>query len=126
MGKKSKITRDRDRDVSEKVALGMANTGRGGEIMYDQRLFNQDKGMDSGFATDDQYNLYDKGLFTAQDTISTLYRPRKDTADIEMAGPRDKPVEFDKKDDDPFGLDKFWEEVKGRTMRASGGGSSLG
>ncbi|XP_026437981.1 SNW/SKI-interacting protein A-like [Papaver somniferum] len=125
-GKKSKITRDRDRDVSEKVALGMANTGaatRGGEIMYDQRLFNQDKGMDSGFATDDQYNLYDKKLFTAQNTISTLYKPRKDT-DSEMyggadeqleevmktdrfkpdkaftgvperAGPRDRPIEFD-------------------------------
>ncbi|KAI3960950.1 hypothetical protein MKW98_019151 [Papaver atlanticum] len=125
-GKKSKITRDRDRDVSEKVALGMANTGvanRGGEIMYDQRLFNQDKGMDSGFATDDHYNLYDKKLFTAQNTISTLYKPRKDT-DSEMyggadeqlekvlktdrfkpdkafagvperAGPRDRPVEFD-------------------------------
>ncbi|XP_026413011.1 SNW/SKI-interacting protein A-like [Papaver somniferum] len=125
-GKKSKIIRDRDRDVSEKVALGMANTGaatRGGEIMYDQRLFNQDKGMDSGFATDDQYNLYDKKLFTAQNTISTLYKPRKDT-DSEMyggadeqleevmktdrfkpdkaftgvperAGPRDRPIEFD-------------------------------
>ncbi|KAI3834725.1 hypothetical protein MKX03_013978 [Papaver bracteatum] len=125
-GKKSKITRDRDRDVSEKVALGMANTGaanRGGEIMYDQRLFNQDKGMDSGFATDDQYNLYDKKLFTAQNTISTLYKPRKDndsemyggadeqlekvmktdrfkpdkafTGVPERAGPRDRPVEFD-------------------------------
>ncbi|KAI3872592.1 hypothetical protein MKW92_015802 [Papaver armeniacum] len=141
MGKKSKITRNKDRDVSEKVALGMANTGeatRGGEIMYDQRLFNQDKGMDSGFATDDQYNLYDKKLFTAQNTISTLYKPRKDT-DSEMyggftgaperAGPRDKPVEFDKlpsgKDDDPFGLDRIFEEVQGGgTMRASGGGSS--
>jgi SNW domain-containing protein 1 len=35
MGKKSKITRDRDRDISEKVALGMASTGGkgGGEVM---------------------------------------------------------------------------------------------
>ncbi|KAI7745741.1 hypothetical protein M8C21_017549, partial [Ambrosia artemisiifolia] len=49
MGKKSKITRDRDRDISEKVALGMASagSGRGGEVMYDQRLFNQEKGMES-------------------------------------------------------------------------------
>ncbi|GAB4828387.1 hypothetical protein Ancab_035385 [Ancistrocladus abbreviatus] len=62
MGKKSKITRDRDCDVSEKVTLGMASTGaRRGEVMYDQRLFNQEKGMDSGFATDDQHNVYDKG-----------------------------------------------------------------
>ena len=41
VGKKSKITRDRDRDVSEKIALGMANTTGGtGEVAYDQRLFN--------------------------------------------------------------------------------------
>ncbi|KAG0464172.1 hypothetical protein HPP92_019784 [Vanilla planifolia] len=93
MGKKSKITRDRDRDISEKVALGMANTGaRQGEVMYDQRLFNQDKGMDSGFATDDQYNIYDKGLFTAQPTLSTLYRPKKDT-DSEMYGGSDEQLE---------------------------------
>ncbi|CAN8304849.1 unnamed protein product [Cochlearia groenlandica] len=81
-GKKSKIARDRDRDVGEKVALGMAFTGgRGGEVMYDQRLFNQEKGTGSGFATDDQYNVYDKGLFTAQPTLSTLYRPKKDMDD---------------------------------------------
>ncbi|XP_030472649.2 SNW/SKI-interacting protein [Syzygium oleosum] len=126
MGKKSKITRDRDRDISEKVALGMASAGagRGGEVMYDQRLFNQEKGMDSGFATDDQYNVYDKGLFTAQPTLSTLYRPKKDLdseiyggADEQLdkimkterfkpdkafsgtelrGGPRDRPVEFER------------------------------
>lgn len=144
MGKKSKITRDRDRDISEKVALGMASAGagRGGEVMYDQRLFNQEKGMDSGFATDDQYNVYDKGLFTAQPTLSTLYRPKKD-ADSDMyggadeqlekimktdrfkpdkafvgtserTGPRDRPVEFEKvaEEADPFGLDQFLTEVK--------------
>ena len=144
MGKKSKITRDRDRDISEKVALGMASAGagRGGEVMYDQRLFNQEKGMDSGFATDDQYNVYDKGLFTAQPTLSTLYRPKKDVdAEIyggadeqlekimktdrfkpdkgfagasETAAPRDGPLEFEQvaEEADPFGLDQFLTEVK--------------
>ncbi|XP_020255852.1 SNW/SKI-interacting protein [Asparagus officinalis] len=94
MGKKSKLTRDRDRDVSEKVALGMASTGAGrtGEVMYDQRLFNQEKGMESGFAADDQYNVYDKGLFTAQPTLSTLYRPKKD-ADSDMYGGADEQLE---------------------------------
>ncbi|KAF8779883.1 hypothetical protein HU200_002150 [Digitaria exilis] len=165
MGKKSKITRDRDRDISEKIALGMANTGgaKGGEVMYDQRLFNQDKGMDSGFATDDQYNIYSKGLFTAQSTMSTLYRPKKDgdsdvygdadeqlekvmkterfkpdkgfTGASERTGKRDRPVEFDKQEEnDPFGLDQFLTEVKkgkkavekiggGGSMKASGGSS---
>ncbi|CAB4318751.1 unnamed protein product [Prunus armeniaca] len=100
MGKKSKITRDRDRDISEKVALGMASDGasRGGEVMYDQRLFNQDKGMESGFATDDQYNVYDKGLSTAPPTLSTLYRPKKDV-DNEMYGSADKQLDKIKKTD---------------------------
>ncbi|KAK4708299.1 hypothetical protein R3W88_029224 [Solanum pinnatisectum] len=117
--------------ISAKVALGMASTSRGcGEtMMYDQRLFNQEKGMDSGFADDDAYNLYDKALFTAQ---STLYRPKKDVdsdtygeqqqekitrskpdnafaGTSERTGPRDRPVEFEA---DPFGLDQFWTGVK--------------
>jgi hypothetical protein len=38
------VTRDRDRDVSEKIALGQANTGaKSAEALYDQRLFNQDQ-----------------------------------------------------------------------------------
>lgn len=158
MGKKSKITRDRDRDISEKVALGMANTGaKGGEVMYDQRLFNQEKGMDSGFATDDAYNIYDKGLFTAQSAMTTLYRPKKDgddemyggadeqldkikkterfkvdrafTGTSERAGPRDRPVEFDKEvaEEDPFGLDQFLTEVKTgkKAMDKIGGGGTM-
>lgn len=77
VAKKSKTTRDRNRDVSEKVALGMANILGGGEVtIYDQRLFSQDKGMNSGFAAEDQYNVYDKDLFTAQPTVSTLCRPQ--------------------------------------------------
>ncbi|KAK7245441.1 hypothetical protein RIF29_40287 [Crotalaria pallida] len=162
MGKRSKITRDRDRDISEKVALGLASAKTGTEVMYDERLFNQDKGMSSGFATDDQYNVYDKGLFNAQPTLSTLYRPKKDldneayggadeqlekiinterfkpdrgfAGTSEKAGPRDRPVEFENEEADPFGLDQFLTEVKkgkkamekvggGGTMRASGGSS---
>lgn len=43
VGKKSKITRDRDRDVSEQIALGQSNlaSSGGGEHAYDQRLFDQ-------------------------------------------------------------------------------------
>jgi SNW domain-containing protein 1 len=79
-GKKSRITRDRDRDVSERIALGMASTGGGadaGELTYDERLFNQDTGMDSEFAND-QYNVYSGRLFTVQPVaLSMLYRPNK-------------------------------------------------
>ncbi|KAH1057104.1 hypothetical protein J1N35_035169 [Gossypium stocksii] len=98
--------------------------------------------MGSRFATDDQYNIYDKSLFTAQPTLSTLYRPKKDVdwdmydgADeqlekiiktekfkpdkafagtFEKSGPRDRPVEFEKEveEADPFSLDQFLIEVK--------------
>ena len=41
--------------------------GKSGEVIYDpiQRLFSQVMAMDSGFVVY-QYNVYDKGLFTAQ------------------------------------------------------------
>ncbi|KAK7829768.1 snw/ski-interacting protein [Quercus suber] len=137
MRKKSKITRDRNRDVSEKVALGMASAGagRGEETMYDQRLFNQEKGMDSGFAFDDQYNVYDQGLFTTQPMLSTLYRPKKDV-DAEIPRCADGPLEFENvaEEDDIFQLDQFMTEVKkalnkvgtGGTMRTSAGSSTQG
>eukprot|EP00898_Chlorokybus_atmophyticus_P008338 jgi/Chlat1/8505/Chrsp80S07815 len=142
-GKRSKITRDRDRDISEKVALGQANVGKtGGEAMYDQRLFNQDEGIASGFGAEDNYTVYDKGLFAgSHPSVGGLYRPKKD-ADSEVyggddalekvvntdrfkpdrefagtnksAGPRAGPVEFEKDADeaDPFGLDQFLTTVK--------------
>lgn len=42
-----------ERDVSEKVALGMAIASSSRETMYDQRLFNQNEGVASGFKEDD-------------------------------------------------------------------------
>lgn len=53
-GKKGKLLRDEDRDISEKIALGQAASGpRSEESMYDQRLFNQTQGMDAGFGDED-------------------------------------------------------------------------
>jgi hypothetical protein len=50
MGKKSKITTDRDHDISEEIDLGYASlTNEQGTKVYDERLFNQDTGMSSGF-----------------------------------------------------------------------------
>lgn len=63
----------RERDIGEKVALGMANVGTTGEVQYDTRLFNQEQGMGTGFGAEDSYNLYDKPLFASRD--SNLFRP---------------------------------------------------
>lgn len=81
--RKNKIDRDGERDVSEKIALGM-HKGSGqlsGEAMYDARLFNQSSGMDAGFGGDDEYNTYSKPLFDRQEA-SSVYRPKRDDGDM--------------------------------------------
>ncbi len=58
---RNRLERERERDISEQIALGLpAKTITGGETQFDSRLFNQSKGMDSGFADEDSYNVYDK------------------------------------------------------------------
>ncbi|CAL5046800.1 unnamed protein product [Urochloa decumbens] len=94
-GKKSRVTRDGDRDVGERVALGMASTGAAGagagEVGYDERLFNQDAGMGSGFAAgDDVYSVYSGRLFAAPSALSsTLYRPNNRRGDSGVYGGED-------------------------------------
>ena len=89
--KRSKLTRDKDRDVSEVVALGQARVGRAntGEAMYDQRLFNQDAGLASGLGADDAYNLYDKPLFADRSTAG-IYRPTATNAGADVGAGEDE------------------------------------
>lgn len=42
--KRTKLQKEKERDVSEKIALGMPNAGfNNTEMQYDSRLFNQSK-----------------------------------------------------------------------------------
>uniref|UniRef100_A0A674MKH9 SNW domain-containing protein 1 n=1 Tax=Takifugu rubripes TaxID=31033 RepID=A0A674MKH9_TAKRU len=77
--KRSKLQRDQDRDISELIALGVPNPRSSSEVQYDQRLFNQSKGMDSGFAggEDESYNVYDQPFRGGRDMASNIYRPSK-------------------------------------------------
>eukprot|EP01134_Creolimax_fragrantissima_P005394 CFRG5394T1 len=139
-----------DRDISEKIALGVAvKTNVQGENLYDQRLFNQTKGMGSGLQGDDDvYNVYDKPLFN-KNQASSMYRPRNVDSDMlgdeemdklrksrfqadkgfegaDSGAARDGPVQFEKDEDDVFGLDKFFTEAKkGKALDNIGQGSSL-
>eukprot|EP00965_Chrysotila_dentata_P124952 4130254-Pleurochrysis_carterae.AAC.2 len=73
-GKRSKSTRDGERDVSERIALGQA-VPNSTETLYDQRLFNQAGGVSSNFGGgDDQYNIYDKALFRSGAAAESIYR----------------------------------------------------
>lgn len=67
------MAREQNRDISEKVALGIAKPSASGESMYDSRLFNQTSGFDTGFNED---QAYDKPLFAAQDALHSIYRPK--------------------------------------------------
>ncbi|GMI36072.1 hypothetical protein TeGR_g1061, partial [Tetraparma gracilis] len=72
--KKQKL--EGDRDISEKIALGI-HTGQGavgGEV--DSRLYNQSAGLSSGFGADDNYDLYNKPLFD-RGAESSIYRPSR-------------------------------------------------
>eukprot|EP00892_Ulva_mutabilis_P000193 jgi/Ulvmu1/10174/UM006_0130.1 len=127
----SKLTRDRDRDVSEKIALGQAAVKRN-EVQYDSRLFNREGGVGSGFRGDDNTAVYDKALFADRSAMG-MYRAR-DRLDDEVYGggggagvdtgrfkpdqgfagtdggaaERTGPVQFEKRQEvDPFGIDDF-------------------
>ncbi|KAL3594717.1 mRNA splicing protein [Fusarium poae] len=133
------MAREQGRDISEKVALGVAKPTQSKETMYDSRLFNQTSGFDSGINED---NPYDKPLFAAQDAMNSIYRPRvnvdddddaeageREMAKIQKssrfgealgkgtfkgaadAEAREGPVQFEKDAGDPFNVDKFLSEV---------------
>ncbi|KDO25963.1 hypothetical protein SPRG_08616 [Saprolegnia parasitica CBS 223.65] len=82
MGKKGKLARDEDRDVSEKIALGQLQGGKGASgAQFDSRLFNQTQGMDSGFGNDDEYNVYSKPMMDRGK--ASVYRPKADAEGID-------------------------------------------
>ncbi|KAK3922446.1 Puff-specific protein Bx42 [Frankliniella fusca] len=140
--KRSKLQRERERDISEQIALGMpAKTIAGGEAQFDQRLFNSSKGMDSGYGDDEAYNVYDKPWREGSNLGQHLYRPSKNVdkevygddldtliktnrfvPDKEFSGTdrnatRSGPVQFEKEEEDPFGLERFLTEAKRASKR---------
>lgn len=134
------LERENNRDISEKIALGLAKPTASKEAMYDQRLFNQTAGMDSGFGAEDSYNLYDKPLFANREAANAIYRPFQGQQDDEdetvenvtkegrfdvlgRAGQgfkgsegveaREGPVQFEKDDgEDKFGVSQLLEDAK--------------
>lgn len=148
--KRTKLQKERERDISEQIALGMpAKTQFTGESAFDQRLFNTSKGMDSGYGEDDGYNVYDKPWRDSGSLANHLYRPSKQ-ADSDIYGgdlekivstnrfvpdkdfsgtdrsgqnQRSGPVQFEK-EDDIFQLDKFLDTAKKGSKRKDDGPSS--
>ncbi|CAB3363190.1 Hypothetical predicted protein [Cloeon dipterum] len=136
--KRNKLQRERERDISEQIALGLPARGQSSnETQYDQRLFNTSKGMDSGYGDDEAYNVYDKPWRDGSNVGQHIYRPSKNVdkdiygddleklmsnkrfvPDKEFSGTdrgasaRSGPVQFEKDEEDPFGLDQFLTQAK--------------
>ena len=105
------------------------------EQLFDQRLFNQTSGLDSGFGHEEDYNAYDKPLF-ADKTAQSIYKaprglpdeefqsekpeiervlarvPNRGFEGAERKGPRTRPVQFEKRADDYFGMDDFVPKIE--------------
>ena len=95
--KKSKRNRDGEREISEKIALGQARPTVSNEL--DQRLFNQNEGVDAGFGSDDEYNVFDKPLFTDR-SAANIYRNIKETNNSDLQEIKSRqPVQFEKVED---------------------------
>lgn len=73
------LAREQNRDISEKIALGLAKPSASKETLLDSRLFNRES-LNTGFGGDDTYNLYDKPLFQGSSAAAAIYRPRGNNA----------------------------------------------
>ena len=69
------LARQQNRDISEKIALGLAKPTLSKESMLDSRLFNQES-LSGSFADDDAYNLYDRPLFHGSSAAAAIYKAR--------------------------------------------------
>ena len=67
------LARAQNRDISEKVALGLAKPTMSKESMVDSRLFNQEQ-LSHGFGDDESYNLYDRPLFSGASAAAAIYK----------------------------------------------------
>ncbi|KAH9440388.1 hypothetical protein MJO28_016411 [Puccinia striiformis f. sp. tritici] len=83
------FARTQNRDISEKIALGLAKPTISKESMIDSRLFNQEK-LNGSFGDEDTYNLYDRPLFSGSSAAAAIYKRGGNAADDEPAPTTDE------------------------------------
>jgi len=69
------LARQQNRDISEKIALGLAKPTLSKESMLDSRLFNQES-LSGSFGDEESYGLYDKPLFHGSTAAAAIYKAR--------------------------------------------------
>lgn len=67
--------RQQHRDISEKIALGLAKPTLSKESMLDSRLFNQES-LSNSFGDEESYSLYDRPLFHGSSAAAAIYKAR--------------------------------------------------
>lgn len=67
------LARQQDRDISEKIALGLAKPTLSKESMLDSRLFNREQ-LGGAFGDDESYALYDRPLFHGSTAAAAIYK----------------------------------------------------
>ena len=74
------LARQQNRNILEKIALGLAKPTLSKESMLDSRLFNQ-KSLSGSFGDEESYHLYDKPLFHGSSAAAALYKARGNIAE---------------------------------------------
>jgi len=69
------FAREQNRDISEKIALGLAKPTLSKESMLDSRLFNRES-LQGAFGDEENYNLYDRPLFHGSSAAAAIYKSR--------------------------------------------------
>jgi len=141
-GKTNKKSRDEDRDVSERIALGQVAQPTSQEALFDARLFNQSAGMDSGYhgGSDEKCAVYEKPLFAdrSQAGIYRFDRERMEqnegrlghigtksfagaaeSSEPQSVVPRNAPVEFERDDSEPRRRPRDSDRGRGRDRSRS-------
>lgn len=128
--KRTKLDRERERDISEQIALGMPRASKyDDEDVHDQRLYNQSQGLGHGFGDEDDYAVYDKA-WKSKESFSVNYRPSgsllkelSEKADEDPESGKSKhirddhdelaPIQFEKDDvEDIFNVESFLKHAK--------------
>lgn len=119
--KRTKLDRERERDISEQIALGVARPSAHED---DQRLYDQAETLGDGFGEDDDYAVYDKP-WKSSATLTKNYRPSdglnheldtsREQPSIPEKSKRDShaPIQFEKDDvEDIFNVESFLRDAK--------------
>jgi SNW domain-containing protein 1 len=67
---RAREVKERERDISEQIALGQNVAKDKIEPSFDTRLMNADAGVGTGFKDEEEYDLYDKPLFKEQEKFN--------------------------------------------------------